>query len=235
MKALIFAAGIGSRLKPWTDQHPKALAPVGGVPMLERVILKLKALGIAEMVVNVHHFASQIIEFLVANNNFGVKIDISDESNLLLDTGGGMLHARQYLQDSPFLVHNADIFTNVDLVPMMAASTGPLATLLVAERTTSRYLLFNQQMLMHGWENVKTGEVIGSGSPFAFNGIHICNPEIFPLLESYAASHGPVFSITPFYVETCQSHEILGYKSPTPYDWIDIGKPESLALANSKA
>ncbi|MEA4809211.1 sugar phosphate nucleotidyltransferase, partial [Macellibacteroides fermentans] len=156
MKAMIFAAGTGSRLKPYTDHIPKALIPIDGKPMLEHIILKLKAAGFTEIIINVHHLGEQIIEFLAGKDNFGITIHISDERDYLLDTGGGIKHAAQFLQgDEPFLVHNVDIISNVDLKALYQhhLDTNPLATLLVSKRDTSRYLLFNKENKLSGWRN----------------------------------------------------------------------------------
>lgn len=162
MKAMIFAAGTGSRLKPLTDHTPKALIPIGGKPMLEHVILKLKSSGFDQIVINIHHLGNQIVDFLEANNNFGVRIEISDESDYLLDTGGGIKKATSLLcGNEPFLIHNVDILSNVDLKKLYDThvQTNPLATLLVSQRNTSRYLLFNKENRLCGWRNHETGEV----------------------------------------------------------------------------
>lgn len=242
MKAMIFAAGIGSRLRPFTLSHPKALAPVCGVPMLERVIVKLRDAGIRQMVVNVHHFGQQIVDFLQANHNFGVDITVSDETALLLDTGGGLLAARRWLDDDSFIVHNADILCDFPIGEMMQAhlSSPRLATLLVAERRTSRYLLFGDDGHMHGWTDIRDGRVLPqslSGSADlskhqrrAFGGVHVISPGVFPMLEAYAQGR-EAFPIMPFYIEACTRHVIAGYQPSTPYRWFDIGKPETLALA----
>lgn len=239
MKALVFAAGLGTRLKPFTLTHPKALAPVAGKPMLQRVIEKLTEQGVTEIIVNVHHFPDQIIDFLHANN-FDVTLRISDERDLLLDTGGGLLAARKWLDcgDEPFIIHNADILTDFDLRPMVDAHTasGAMATLLVADRTSSRMLLFDRQLSMRGWANMATGETRPSGLdasallPLAFGGVHVASPSIFTALERYAGHEQP-FSITPFYIEACGSHLIKGYMQPHGSIWFDIGKPESLDAA----
>ena len=157
MKAMIFAAGLGTRLKPLTDHMPKALVPVAGKPMLEHVIEKLKATGFDEIVINVHHFAQQIIDFLKANNNFGIKIWISDETEELLDTGGGIKKTAHFF-DEPFLVHNADILSNVDLKALYDyhLTSGNDATLLVSSRKTVRYLLFDDANRLCGWINKET-------------------------------------------------------------------------------
>ena len=162
MKAMIFAAGTGSRLKRLTAHTPKALIPIGGKPMLEHVILKLKSSGFDQIVINIHHLGNQIVDFLEANNNFGVRIEISDESDYLLDTGGGIKKATSLLcGNEPFLIHNVDILSNVDLKKLYDThvQTNPLATLLVSQRNTSRYLLFNKENRLCGWRNHETGEV----------------------------------------------------------------------------
>lgn len=246
MKALIFAAGLGTRLKPFTLRQPKALVPVGGMPMLQRVILKLKEAGVEKMVVNVHHFSSQIIEFLAANRNFGIDIAVSDESDMLLDTGGGLLAAKSLLgEDEPVIVHNADIATDFDIAKMVEKhkESGADATLLVAERSTSRYLLMDEALRMRGWTNVKTSEVkfpaFGAGTcdpqklrRLAFGGVHVVSPSIFPALEQYAGAE-KVFPIMPFYIKECGDLLIQGYEPTGPYRWFDVGKPESLELAEA--
>ena len=163
-KVMIFAAGLGTRLRPLTDHMPKALVPVGGVPLLERLLLKLKASGFTDITLNLHHFADQIAHFLAENGNFGLTIRLSDERDLLRDTGGGIRHAIPLLQEdadgSPVLVHNIDILSNADL-PSFARQyrEGDAATLLVSERQTSRYLLFDDDLRLVGWTNLRTGEV----------------------------------------------------------------------------
>lgn len=242
MKAMIFAAGLGTRLGDITRTIPKALVEVGGEPMLKRVILKLRDAGIRYMVVNVHHHARCIIDYLAVNDNFGIDIRVSDESGLLLDTGGGLLKARPLLDgDEPILVHNADILTDFDIPAMQSAheKAGADATLLVASRQTSRYLLFDGDMRMVGWENVKTGEKrtpfppadIENASPLAFGGVHIVSPAVFPRLAVYSSE--PKFSITPFYTDECARLDIRGYTPAEAYSWIDIGKPDSLTQAES--
>lgn len=251
MKAMIFAAGLGTRLKPFTDFHPKALAEVCGRPMLGVVIERLKMAGISEIIVNVHHFADQIVDYLHRNNDFGVRLHISDETSELLDTGGGILAARRWLDgEEPFVVHNADILTDVDIAGMLsvARSTGAASTLLVASRVTKRYLLFDPvDNRLKGWVNIETGQYRPSGfrmsdkfRKLAFGGVHVISPSVFPSLAAYAAtksdSHAraiPKFSITDFYIDNCSELPILGYQSPEPYRWHDIGKPESLEAAQN--
>ena len=163
---MIFAAGLGTRLRPLTDNMPKALVPVAGKPMLERVVLRLKEAGFNDITVNIHHFGEQIIDFLRANGNFGANIHISDEREALLDTGGGIKKARPFLEgNEPFLVHNADILSETDLAALYRhhQESGAEATLLVSERQTSRYLLFDGQYRLHGWTNKSTGEVKPQG------------------------------------------------------------------------
>lgn len=243
---MIFAAGLGTRLKPFTDSHPKALAEVCGKPMLGRVIEKLKDAGVDEIVVNVHHFADQIVEYIEKNDNFGITIHISDETEKLLDTGGGIIAARDYFEGSePFIVHNADILTDFDLRSMydFAVSSGSAATLLVANRKTKRYLLFDRDnMKMQGWTNIETGEVRPVGLQMsqnlvkrAFGGVHVISPDLFPALETYAKNIDslsiPKFSITDFYVASCGDMTISGFEPVGSFRWLDIGKPESLAEA----
>ena len=162
MKAMIFAAGMGTRLKPLTDTMPKALVPINGKPMLEHIILKLKNSGFTQIVINIHHLGQQIIDFLAENNNFGIDIIISDERDYLMDTGGGIKKAKSFFTGKePFLIHNVDIISNVDLKKLYEKhlETNPLATLLVSKRETSRYLLFNKENKLCGWRNLETGEV----------------------------------------------------------------------------
>ena len=240
MKALVFAAGLGTRLKPFTLEHPKALVPVGGVPMLGRVITKLRDCGVTEVVVNVHHFAEQIIEYLNAND-FGITIHISDERDELLDTGGGVLKAQQWLDGGePFIVHNADILTDVDVVDMYNThiASGADATLLCADRQTARYFYFDADTKrLRGWGNIQTGETRPQGFVatsemlrLAFNGVHIMSPKIFEVLKSYTTANK--FSISPFYIDNLNNIVINAYTPSTDYLWLDVGKPETLELAN---
>lgn len=241
MKAMIFAAGMGTRLRPLTDHTPKALVPVAGVPMLQRVILRMKEAGFDDITVNVHHFSGQIVEFLEANSNFGTSIHISDESDCLLETGGGILKARPFLDgDEPFLVHNADILTDLDLRAFYQhhVASGADATLLVSQRQTSRYLLLDGQYRMHGWTNRSTGEVLPEGLDYAtgnyqelaFGGIHVMSPSIFRRMDEDGWSGK--FSIIPFYLKACGRALIQGYPLQE-VKWFDIGKPETLQQAES--
>ena len=239
MKAMIFAAGVGSRLRPLTDHTPKALVKVGGTAMLERVIIRLKAMGADEIVINIHHLGGQIVDFLHVNNNFGLTIHVSDETALLLDTGGGLLHALPYLDGpDPVIVHNADIVTDVDLRALYAAhlDSHADATLLVARRDTSRYLLLRPNDLrLQGWINKKTGEVrpadcrpLEEGlEEWAFGGIHVLAPTLLRRLADEAVP-GP-FSIIPFYLSVCRTMDIRGLNLPCR--WFDAGRPETLSAA----
>lgn len=241
MKGMIFAAGLGTRLRPLTNDRPKALVEVAGQPMLRHVIERFKQAGITEIVVNVHHFADKIIDYIRDSNCFGVTIHVSDERDYLLDTGGAILKARRWLDgDEPFLVHNADIMTDLDLVALEREhiDSGAAATLVVAPRETSRYLLFDANFDLYGWTNVKTGEVLPQGidtvnlEKMAFGGIHILSPDaIYELLSNFSADKK--FSIIPFYVNNCRKIKIRGYLSPYPYKWVDIGRPETLAKAEA--
>lgn len=241
MKAMIFAAGLGTRLKPFTDTMPKALVPINGTPMLEHVITRLVAQGFDDIVVNVYHFGEKIIEFLKSKNNFGVNIHISDERDCLLDTGGGILKARQWLDgNEPILIHNADILTDLNLCKMWQhhIESGADATLLVAARKTTRYFLFDNDNNLNGWTNISTGEIkpktlteISHLTQLAFGGVHIISPSIFDTLEHYSSE--PKFSITPFYIDSCNTLKIKGYQPEDTYQWFDIGKPETLTLAEN--
>ena len=242
MKAVVFAAGMGTRLKPFTDRHPKALVDIDGEAMLGHVLLKIKAAGISEVIVNVHHFASQIVDYLKARNDFGMTVHISDESALLLDTGGALalLYRRGLLENcDSVLVHNADIMTDIDLHRMYEdhLSSGADASLLVADRKTSRYLLFDTADRLCGWINRSTGETRPDGflydpaihKPMAFGGIHIISPSIFPTLAAYSSDKA--FSIIPYYLSECRHLKFTGYTPGFRYRWCDIGKLETLRQA----
>lgn len=236
MKAMIFAAGLGTRLKPLTDHMPKALVPVAGKPMLEHVISKLKEAGFDEIVINVHHFANQIIDFLKEKDNFGIQIRISDETEELLDTGGGIKKAASFF-DEPFLVHNADILSNVDLKAMYEyhLANGNDATLLVSSRKTVRYLLFNESYRLCGWINKDTLQTKPEGfvyqpeiqKEYAFGGIHIISPSLFKYMGDEWTGK---FSIMDFYLQTCKEAHLGGY-AKEDLKLMDIGKPDTLAKA----
>ena len=235
MKAMIFAAGLGTRLKPLTDHMPKALVPVAGKPMLEHVINKLIAAGVDGIVINVHHFAQQIIDFLKEKDNFGIQIWISDETGELLETGGGIKKAAPYFNE-PFLVHNADILSNLDLKAMydFHVASGNDATLLVSPRKTVRYLLLNEENKLCGWVNKETLQTKPEGfvyqpevqKEYAFGGIHIISPSLFKYMEGWTGK----FSIIDFYLQTCQQAQLGGYIKED-LQLIDIGKLDTLTKA----
>ena len=236
MKAMIFAAGLGTRLKPLTDHMPKALVPVAGKPMLEHVIRKLIAFGCDEIVINVHHFADQIIDFLKEKNNFGITIHISDETDMLLDTGGGIKKAASFFHE-PFLIHNVDILSNVDLKSLYEyhLTSENDATLLVSPRKTVRYLLFDEKNHLCGWVNKDTLQTKPEGfvyqpevqKEYAFSGIHIVSPTLFNYMgENWTGK----FPIMDFYLQTCQEAKLGGHVKED-LQLIDIGKPETLAQA----
>ena len=248
---MIFAAGLGTRLKPLTDRIPKALVSVGGEPLLKRVIFQLKDAGFTRIVVNVHHFSNQIINYLQENDNFGMDIRISDETDKLLETGGGIKKARSLFDVSePILIHNVDILSNVNLKkfyqmetkdmlsnPTSPAGSMPLAArLLVSERQTKRYLLFDDSMCLVGWTNIETGEV---KSPYknldpkkckmyAFSGIHMVAPSIFPFMEDELDK----FPIMDFYLRHCDKVRIEGYVK-NDLKLMDVGKQETLKEAEA--
>ena len=274
MKAMIFAAGLGSRLKPITDTRPKALVTVGGKTMLEHVILKLKAAGFNEIVINTHHFANQILAFLEANQNFGIDIHISDETDCLLDTGGGLEKASRLLcrpenmfkqeGETPYelifgnlekgmdaeeitekligvmrrecyLIHNVDILSNCDLESLIyyhQHSSDISATLLVSQRKTSRYLLFDDDDLLRGWINKDTMETKpvgfryekGKYREYAYSGIHVTTPRVLSFLPKGK------YSIIDFYLSMCHKFKIQCY-AEDDLQLLDIGKPENLEKA----
>ena len=247
MNAMIFAAGLGTRLSPLTDDCPKALLPVGGTPMLERVIALLRDTAeVDRVVVNIHSHAGMMRRWVTENSDrLGVEILLSDESDLLLDTGGGLLKAAHLFGDgagAPILLYNADIMTDINPAEMVEAHlrSGADVTLLTADRPTSRKLLFDANGCMCGWINTSTGETkpqdlsgnTGGLTALAFGGVHVINPCIFPLLREYASKVGEVFSITPFYIDRCASQRIMSWRQPDGTRWVDAGKPATYAEAN---
>ena len=231
-KALIFAAGKGTRLKPFTDSHPKALALVNDVPLLERNIKYLQSFGVTEFVINVHHFGEQIVEFLEKNNHFGAKIDISNEKDELLETGGGLLFAQKYLENEEnFLIMNADILTDLNIHELVKFHEThlPLATLAVSDRNSSRKLFFNSEMVLKGWMNKNSGEtkMAEFNSDFkelAFSGIHCINSSIFDKIKRRGK-----FSIMEEYLDLMFENKILGFQHEARL--IDVGRPESVIEA----
>ena len=234
MKAMLLAAGLGTRLKPFTDFHPKALALVNGKTLLQRNIEYLKGFGVDGIMINVHHFAEQIIQFLDAHHWFGIDIQISDERDEVLETGGGLLKAKWYFEKekTPFVLMNADILTQLSVSDMLRfhKEHQPLATLAVSERKSSRHFLFNDQQQLCGWENTQTNEAVYSrhDSPLhamAFSGIHIIEPQLF----SFITQEGK-FSMVDVYLDIAAKQSILGYDH-TGIALIDAGKPESIVAA----
>lgn len=242
MKALVLAAGVGSRLKPWTDSHPKALVEVGGKPMLGRVIDNIIAAGIHDIYVNVHHFASQIIDYL-NSSCFDADIMVSDESSRLLDTGGAVRKVAPMAEGGDLLVHNADILTDLNLSDFIADhhDSNRGATLVVADRDTNRKLAFDRAMRLHGWTNLSTGAIkpedfdLSAGDYLlrAFNGIHILSPEALRLILDFTPADTP-FSVIDFYLAACRSVEIGGYAMPEGSHWLDVGKPATLGEARKE-
>ena len=237
IRAMILAAGLGTRLKPFTDNHPKALAIVNGKSLLQRNIEYLQQFNIREVIVNVHHFADQIINAIEINKGWGSTISISDETDAVLETGGGLQKAAWFFNDD-FVLMNVDILTDLDLQAMIDQhkKNNALATLAVTERDTSRYFLFNQQQQLCGWRNIKTGEEkpaplsFGEGSgvrPKAFSGIHVINPKIFSLIQQEGK-----FSMVDVYLSLCAQHSIQ-YFDHTQSKFIDVGKPESIFTAET--
>jgi NDP-sugar pyrophosphorylase family protein len=226
---MILAAGLGTRFKPWTDLHPKALAPVNGKSLLQRNIEYLQRYGISDIVVNVHHFAAQIIEALKTNRGWGSRITISDESSEVLETGGGLKKARPWLEDAPFVLMNVDILTDMDLGAMISDhfTHGPMATLAVTGRSTSRYFLFNADDELCGWRNVGTGEqrmarpAEGETIQKAFSGIHVIDPSIFGVMNRKRK-----FSMVDVYLDLAPGHIIRGWDHSRSL-LIDVGRPSA--------
>ncbi len=235
MKAMILAAGFGTRLKPFTDIHPKALALVNGKSLLQRNIEYLAAFGIKNIIVNVHHFADQIQETIEINNGWGSNITISDEADAILETGGGMKRAVWFFKkEETFILINVDVLTDMPLNEMIAYHNinNPLATLATLNRKTLRYFLFDDKDELCGWRNVKTGEekICKTSNVYyqkAFSGIHIINHEIFSLMKQQGK-----FSIIDVYLSLCDNYIIKSFDHSNR-KFIDVGKPESIAIAES--
>ena len=232
MKAMIFAAGMGTRLKPFTDNHPKALAQVNGVPLLERNIKYLQSYGINDFVINIHHFGGQILAFLAEYDNFGANIEISNESDELLETGGGLLFAKRFLEnEKTFLIMNVDILTDLNITNFINIHElkGGMVTLAVSDRDSTRKLMFNDKMYLKGWKNLTTNKKTVVGGIFklrelAFSGVHCVNSEIFTKITRTGK-----FSIMDEYLDLMREDIIIGYQHTA--NLIDVGKPESVAEA----
>ena len=248
MNAFIFAAGLGTRLKPLTDTMPKALVPVAGKPLLAHVVEKLKAAGCKKIVINIHHFGDMIIDYVKSQGGFGIDIVFSDERQMLLETGGAIKHAVELLGNEPFLIHNVDILSNVDIKALWNEhlNSSSAATLLVSKRNSSRALLFDAEGNLTAWTNKTTGEVktpyenikiaslgTSTGSvtgleEFAFSGIHVFSPQLFKYFGEYPEK----FSIIDFYLNTCKAEKIKAH-TQEGLQLLDVGKLDSLEKAEA--
>ncbi|MBN1637778.1 MAG: nucleotidyltransferase family protein [Ignavibacteriales bacterium] len=234
MKAMILAAGLGTRLRPITDKIPKALVTIKNKTLLEITIEKLKKTGIREIVINVHHFPDLIINYIKQNKYFNIRIEISNERNNLLDTGGGIKKAEWFLRNDDFIVHNIDIISDIDIIQMYEfhKSQNALATVAVKNRETQRYFLFDDEMNLCGWKNIKTNEIkIVKGTetkliPLAYSGIQILSPKIFDLMTESGK-----FSIVDTYIRLAQSCTIKAFRHDD-FQWYDVGKIDVLNYLN---
>lgn len=235
MKAMIFAAGLGTRLRPLTNDRPKALVEVGGLSLLEIALRRLRGHGVREIIVNVHHFADQVEAYLRGRADDGLSIAVSDERARLLDTGGGLKKATWFFADgAPFFVVNADILTDLDFSAMYRAHlrTGALATLAIRQRPSSRVLLFDDNLSLCGWRNNKTGAERWRlpdtmARPFAFSGVQVLSPSIFGLFPE-----ADVFSTIDVYLSAPPDRLIQGWRHDESF-WLDVGKPDALAEAEA--
>ena len=255
MKAMIFAAGLGTRLKPLTDNMPKALVPLAGKTLLQWQIERLKAVGITDIVVNVHHFPDMIINYLRENNNFGCRIAVSDERDMLLETGGGLRKAKSLLlevgsresgnSNEPILICNVDILSNIDLPTLLNAyNPDEMGVVVVSERDTQRYLLFDETNRLCGWTNIATGEIRPASlasspnsfiaSRLAFSGMQVFNPRIFEYMDDLARQKGDKFSLIDLYLHITEK-EILRAYIPENYRMMDVGKIAQLSEAEAFA
>ena len=255
MRAMIFAAGLGTRLKPLTDTLPKALVPLAGKTLLQWQIERLKAAGITDIVVNVHHFPDMIINYLRDNDNFGCRIAVSDERDMLLETGGGLRKAKSLLlgigsresgnNDEPILICNVDILSNIDLPTLLQAyNPEEMGVVVVSPRDTQRYLLFDETNRLCGWTNIATGEVRPASlasspnsliaSRLAFSGMQVLNPRIFDVMDKVVAEKGNKFSLIDLYLSIAEK-EILRAFIPENYRMMDVGKIAQLSEAESFA
>ncbi len=235
MKALLFAAGLGTRLREHTQDKPKAMVYLAGKPLIQHAIEHLKNYGITDITVNVFHFAEQVISFIEENNSFGIDIHISDERDQLLDTGGGLKKAGSFLKgDEPILIYNVDVISNLDLNALLKYHQEQiaLATLVVRSRETSRYLMFDQNLQLSGWKNFSNGEtrisrpeLFDDAQPFAFSGIHIIQPELLDLITEEGK-----FPIMDLYLRLAKNHSIKAFIDQSDL-WMDLGKPDQLIAA----
>ena len=255
MKAMIFAAGLGTRLKPLTDTLPKALVPLAGKTLLQWQIEKLKATGIKDIVVNVHHFPDMIINYLKENDNFGCNIQVSDERNMLLETGGGLRKAHEAIKllgeeakGEGILICNVDILSNINIPTLLKAyNPDEMGIVVVSERDTQRYLLFDQDNRLCGWTNIATGEVKPTTNPLsregelnpeikklAFSGMQVLSPRIFECMDEVVKQKGDKFSLIDLYLSIVQK-EILRAYIPENYRMMDVGKIDQISEAESFA
>jgi N-acetyl-alpha-D-muramate 1-phosphate uridylyltransferase len=235
VKALLFAAGLGTRLKEETQNKPKALVRLAGKPLLQHAIEHLRKFGIKELTINVHHFAEQIITFIAENNSFGIQIHISDERDELLDTGGGLKKASEFLSGTePILIYNVDVISDLDLNELLNyhLQHDALATLVVRSRQTSRYLMFDQNLQLTGWKNYSNGETrisrpdtFPESQPLAFSGIHLVQPKILDLITEKGK-----FPIMDLYLRLAKTNSIKAFIDQSEL-WMDLGKPEQLVAA----
>ena len=251
---MIFAAGLGTRLKPLTDTLPKALVPLAGKTLLQWQIEKLKAAGIRDIVVNIHHFPDMIINYLKDNDNFGCNIQVSDERDMLLETGGGLRKAEALLgsevqefrsSEEGILICNVDILSNIDIPTLLQAyNPNEMGVVVVSERETQRYLLFNEENRLCGWTNIATGEVrgpisntqypISNTQKLAFSGMQVLNPRIFDCMDEVVKQKGEKFSLIDLYLSIAQK-EILRAYIPENYRMMDVGKIDQISEAESFA
>ena len=232
---MIFAAGLGTRLKPLTDTMPKALVPLAGKPLLQWQVEKLRDAGITDIIVNVHHFPDMIIDTVRANNGWGCNITISDERDQLLDTGGGLkkiLNEKLKIKNEPILACNVDILSNIDIREMVDRYASPTTLLVVSDRQTQRYLCFDETDRLCGWTNIKTGELKGrDGRHLAFSGMQILRPEVLALLPQMNQEK---FSLIDFYLQVMHQAPLKAY-IPQDYRMMDVGKIDQIEEAEAFA
>ena len=254
MKAMIFAAGLGTRLKPLTDTLPKALVPLAGKTLLQWQIEKLKAAGITDIVINIHHFPDMIINYLKDNDNFGCNIQVSDERDALLETGGGLRKAEEKFRslgvqefrssNEGILICNVDILSNIDIPTLLQAyNPNEMGVVVVSQRDTQRYLLFNDENRLCGWTNIATGEFRGpiaksqepiAHSQLAFSGMQVLNPRIFECMDNIVKLKGEKFSLIDLYLNICEQETLKAY-IPNDYRMMDVGKISQLSEAEEFA
>ena len=240
MKAMVLAAGLGTRLRPLTDHRPKALVELGGRTLLEITLTRLRGLGIREVIVNVHHFADMVVEYLKAHDDFGMRVEVSRE-DALLDTGGGLKKAAWFFLekgssgDEPFVLHNVDVLSNIDLSRMVKLhrQQNALATLAVQDRKTSRYLLFDSELKLCGRRAGQDGKTeavrpVNSFAAYAFSGIHVISPRLLGMLTEDEA-----FSIITSYLRLAAQGQTISAFRADEFYWRDLGKPENIVQAET--